>query len=227
MQNRGLSLFRRGNNEAAREFFQRAIDLKKEVLGEQNPDLAGSISGLGNALKELGRFEEALMAQDRAIAILSPGSDLLFTALNNRGEALIGLRRYAQAETSLQEALSGFSAAEGTSSRASAFPLTALGLLKLATADPSDAASYFERALQIRQVRESDATLVAETRFGLARALWESGGDRVRALSLARSAHDAYAKNNRPRQLSAVDSWLMVHGASGSQSAGRRSRDLQ
>jgi hypothetical protein len=77
--------------------------------------------------------------------------------------------------------------------------------------DVAAAVSNLEHALRIRLDPDFDPALLAETRFGLARALWESGGDRTRALSLARAAREAYERNNRPRQLSAVDAWLAVH----------------
>ena len=53
-----------------------------------------------------------------------------------------------------------------------------------------------------------------ETRFALARALWESGRDRLRARSLAEQAHDSYAKAELKTNVAEVDSWLHLHGAS-------------
>jgi tetratricopeptide (TPR) repeat protein len=227
IHNRAAAFLRAGEPEEARKLLQQAVELKEELLGRQHPDVAKSLAFLGDVLKELGHFQEALEMQDRAAAIFAPNTETLYDALSNRGEALIDLKRFAEAEVSLQTALRGWEASGAMEAWATTFPLTALGFLRLATDDSSGAVPYFERALRIREATDRDATLVAETRFGLARALWQSGGDRARSLSLARAAHETYERNNRPRQLSAVDAWLAVHGASGQPSAGRRSRDLQ
>ena len=130
--------------------------------------------------------------------------------LSNRGEILSDLRRYAEAADSLESAVRILDLGGGPSNR-TAHPLTALGVVKLATNDLVSAVSVLERALRIREEKESNATLVADTRFALARALWQSGGDRGRALALATSARAAYASDKRARQLGTVDVWLAAH----------------
>jgi tetratricopeptide (TPR) repeat protein len=218
---------RAGKLEESRKLLQQAVELKENLLGRQHPDVAKSLVCLGDALNQLGHSEEALAMQDRAAAIFAPNTETLYSALSNRGEALIGLRRFPEAEVSLQSALHGLETSGTMLAWETTYPLTALGLLRLATNNPSSAIPYFERALRIRQEKEWDKTLIAETGFGLARALWESGGDRARSLSLARASREAYATNDLPKQLSAVDSWLAVHTAGGRPHAGRRSRDLR
>jgi tetratricopeptide (TPR) repeat protein len=217
MHDRGMVLSRAGDFERARDLFQQSVDLqqsvalKEETLGDIHPDLANTLTALADTLLELGHPLEALEMDDRAAALLVGNSDLLGEVLNNRGEVLSELGRYAEARDSLVRALRMLTESYGASNAAIAHPLTALGKVVLATQDPSAAVSYLERALRIREEKGSDPTLVAETRFGLARALWEGGGDRGRALSLARSAREAYAPNNRPRQLAEVDAWLAFH----------------
>jgi eukaryotic-like serine/threonine-protein kinase len=226
IQNHGVVLFHRGDFEGARESFQRAIVLKEEVLGPNHPDVERSLSSLGLALKNLGRLDEALDVENRAIEILTPNSDLRMASLTNRGEILFELKRYREAEISLNDALQVISSTSGASSTLAAHPLTALGSVKLATGDLTAAVAYLEQALRIREAKETDEMLVAETRFGLARALWESGGDRVRSISLARAARETYERNNRSRQLNAADGWLAVHAVRAGQYAGRKSKEL-
>ena len=72
------------------------------------------------------------------------------------------------------------------------------------------AISYLERALLIREVDEFDPTLVADTRFALARALWLDGGDRRRARALAVAARDAYVSRQRS-EAADVTAWLASH----------------
>jgi len=211
MNNEATVLVRTGEFEKARDLFQKALALKVEALGPDHPDVAGGLSNLGLALMSLGDLSEALKAQDRAARILPRNSDLLSEVLVNRGQVLFELGRYAEAEKSLTEGLQGGERGSGPSSMAVADSLTTLGEIKLAVGEPSTAVSYLERSLRVREGKESDPIPAAQARFALARALWASGGDRTRSLSLARSARQAYATNNRPRQLGTVDAWLATH----------------
>jgi hypothetical protein len=82
------------------------------------------------------------------------------------------------------------------------------GTLRLAQGRAADAIPMLEQALEIREGTNADATFTADTRFSLARALWETGKNRRRALSLAAAAREAYAKHQRPREETAVGAWL-------------------
>jgi eukaryotic-like serine/threonine-protein kinase len=209
-QNQGEVFMRMGKYEQARDLLQHAVILKEATLGHDDPDVAISLAVLGDALRALGRLQEALDMVDRAATILVGSSDLLDLVLDARGEILLELGRYQEAELTDDRVLKDWETSDAWNWRI-AYPLTTLGNIRVATGDSTSAVSYFERALRIRKSMDSDPTLGAETRFGLARALWESGGDRARALSLARSAREAYAPSNRPRQLAEVDAWLAAH----------------
>jgi eukaryotic-like serine/threonine-protein kinase len=45
----------------------------------------------------------------------------------------------------------------------------------------------------------------------LARALWDGGKERPRAVTLAASARQTYAKHDRGREIAAVARWLASH----------------
>ena len=185
IQNRGEVLMRMGHFETARDLFQRAVALKEEALGANHPDVARSLSSLGDAWTELGRPEKALEIENRASAMLQRPSDLADLLLVDRGEALIDLERYGEAETSLGEVLKDAATNGDDSHWRSVYPLTALGRLKLAVGDPSTAVANFERALLIGEETKSDATL---NRRGSFRPCTRSLGNRgrSRACSLAR-----------------------------------------
>jgi hypothetical protein len=90
-----------------------------------------------------------------------------------------------------------------------AYPLTALGKTLIAERRSREAIPILERALRIRERSEPNAELVAETRFALARARWESGPDRAGALSLAEAARDGYRKMpEQAKHAAEVDAWL-------------------
>ena len=55
----------------------------------------------------------------------------------------------------------------------------------------------------------------AETRFALARSLWETNRDRARARSLAEQAREGYAKSTVKAKAAEVSNWLRARaGAS-------------
>jgi hypothetical protein len=58
---------------------------------------------------------------------------------------------------------------------------------------------------------EKDPILLAETRFALAQAVWESGGDGAHAVSLAATARKEYAAEHASSELGKVDAWLAAH----------------
>jgi len=89
---RGVTLRKLGQLEAAIESYNQAIALK--------PDYAEAYSNRGNALKDLKRFDQAVASYDRAIAIKPDYAD----AYGNRGNALKEWKR-------LDEALASYDAA--------------------------------------------------------------------------------------------------------------------
>jgi hypothetical protein len=80
-------------------------------------------------------------------------------------------------------------------------PLVALGRA-------SEAIAPLERALRMRKANEPDPSLVADTRFALARALWDSDSDRARTRKLSEEARKAYAKAKAGKEVAEVDAWL-------------------
>ena len=137
----------------------------------------------------------------------------LATQLNNRGEILNALGRSRDARASFEKARIVWERELGLDNRNLAYALTGIGVSYLSEGDASNAIVPLERAFKIREAEETDPSRRAETRFALARALWESGRDRLRARSLAEQAHDSYAKAELKTHVAEVDSWLHLHGA--------------
>jgi hypothetical protein len=80
-------------------------------------------------------------------------------------------------------------------------------------ARPRDAVAPLERALALREKNNGDPNELAESRFALARALWDANEDRARARSLAGAAEDAYRAAGGPsaEALADVRAWLAKH----------------
>jgi tetratricopeptide (TPR) repeat protein len=201
-----------GDFERARQMFERAIALKEQTEGPKHPDVAMSLVNLGDLLKAMGNLEAALAADDRALEILNEygSSGLAAKAENNKAEVLLALARPAEAEVSFQRALRALEREGGPDNVHLALPLNGLGETKLVQGDADAAVRWFERALRLREDAKKQASplLLAESRFGLARALWEANRERPRALSLARSARAGYADGHHGDDLAKVDAWL-------------------
>ena len=94
-----------------------------------------------------------------------------------------------------------------------------VGLANVALAKhrPKDALPLAERALAIHENAGVPATLLASTRFLLARALWDApadaGRDRPRAVALAEQARDALRETGAgsAKDLAEVEAWLAEH----------------
>ncbi|HVT08864.1 MAG TPA: serine/threonine-protein kinase [Polyangia bacterium] len=207
----------RGEGDAALKAQQEALALKEKALGRSHPDVGASEGNLAVALQALGRSQEALEHVDRSIEILETGLGAghpeLATQLSNRGEILNSLGRYRDARASFERARVIWERELGLDNRNLAYALTGIGISYIAEGDATSAIVPLERAFRIREQRENDPARRAETRFALARGLWEAGRDRARARALAEQARDGYAKAVVKPKLAEVESWLRAHGA--------------
>jgi serine/threonine protein kinase/tetratricopeptide (TPR) repeat protein len=208
----------RGEREAALRMQQQGLALKEKALGRDHPDVGISEGNLAVVLTMLGRNQEALEHVDRSIEILENGLGAghpdLATQLNNRGEILNALGRSRDARTSFEKARIVWERELGLDNRNLAYALTGIGASYLSEGDASNAIVPLERAFKIREAHETDPSRRAETRFALARALWEAGRDHLRARSLAEQARGSYAEAQLKTNVAEVDSWLHLHGAS-------------
>ncbi|HEY6032955.1 MAG TPA: tetratricopeptide repeat protein, partial [Kofleriaceae bacterium] len=173
----------------------RIREAKQRLLGADNPNLVASLYNEAVALVLLDRPSEAVPLYRRALALLAGigrsgnseafGRFGLARALRNAGDPAGALveDRHAIAIYDAQppppswiaDALYG----EGDD-------LIALG-------KAAEALAPLERALKLRSTPDSDGEDRANVELSLARALWDSGGDRARARRLADDAHDVMA----------------------------------
>jgi hypothetical protein len=196
----------------ALELIESAVAIKEKVLPPDHPDLAGSLNNEADILTLLGRRDEALRLNGRAyemyVRAFGPASAEAATTLSNRGEILIALGRPAEALAALRRALPAWEAQIGPEHPYLAYALTALGRALLALARPAEALPPLERALRLREANDHDPSNVAETRFALARALWDARADHTRALALAEKARASYDQAHAAKDAALVEAWL-------------------
>jgi tetratricopeptide (TPR) repeat protein len=177
--------------------FQQAVAIKETLVPPDDRDLSISVEAAGDTMHQLGRNEEALRLNERAYELSvradGPAAADMPLVLSNRGEYLVALGRAAEAIPVFREALAIARANDGRETGWTAYPLTGIGQALLSLARPAEAVEPLEHALRLREANEPNASVVADTRFALARALWDGGGDRRRARALAAQARQAYA----------------------------------
>jgi len=191
---------------------RRALELKLRS-GASRGEVARSLNNQAILLQDMGRLDEAAALFQRAVADLSQevGAEhpLVATFLSNEAETLDRMGRHEEARAGYRRALAVEERGYGADSSNLAYPLTGLGLSYLTDHHAAAAVPPLERAHRIRAAHESDPLLLAETEFALARALWESGADRTRAVRLAETAAKVYGGKPLFAARSAeIDRWL-------------------
>ncbi|HYH97757.1 MAG TPA: hypothetical protein VD972_17420, partial [Hyalangium sp.] len=88
-------------------------------------------------------------------------------------------------------------------------PLLGMGLLSLAESHPAEAWPWLERALAVSSVARR-----ARVQFPLARALWEAGGEKPRAVELATQAREFWSRQGLASEAKQVSRWLEAHALS-------------
>ncbi|MCP3140562.1 tetratricopeptide repeat protein [Pyxidicoccus xibeiensis] len=209
----GTTLQEMGRFEEALEAQARALALKQKVLGSEHPSVADSIGARGHVLRDMGRAEEALEAYARVLELnlklLGPESPLVAWALTDQGEALVELGRHAEAREKFTRAMAFQDKVLAPDDLGRLGPLLGMGRLCLAEGKPAEAVPFLEGALKLTLINER-----ARVQFPLARALWDSHGDRARAIELATQARDYWSRVGRKADAERASQWLKQHATS-------------
>lgn len=203
-----------GQLAEAGALYQRAYDVARQRYGPAHRLSIGIGSNLTILLKLDRRFDEALLRAREALA----GAEALYPAdhpeigrsVELLAQVLMEAGRPAEAIPVFERALSIYAHGIGADHPYASTPEQGIGHCLLRLGRAHEAVPHLRRALGIR-TREGSPVLVAESRFGLAKALWESGGSRSDAVRLARAAERGYAENHRPEASEEVAAWLRTH----------------
>ncbi len=212
-QNRATLAQRAGDHDTARREFDLALASKRRALPAGHPDIGRTYYSMASNEIDRGDGQAALGFADQAMAIYRAAfgneNPLIWVTLDARGEALNLLGRYAEAERDLRVAVELAAGLYGTEHSWTAVALNALGVALLGRGQLHDAIATFEKVLRVRERLDQGQETLAETRFGLGRALWEAAQDRPRALALARTAREDYRNlHGHDRQVAEIDTWL-------------------
>jgi tetratricopeptide (TPR) repeat protein len=213
--NIALVHFTRGEFERALHEYEAAQAILERSADPESLEVARGSINLGGVLLRLDRVAEAERHHARAVEIsrrtLAPGHPLIATAVHTHGQVLARLGRRDEALAAFAEALAAWESTLGPDHPQLAHALTGAGLVHLEAGDPLAAVAGLERAHTLRSAAQSsDATLLAETDFALAQALFSDASARRRALELARTAAAAYDAGGPAHAAAAgiVHAWL-------------------
>ncbi len=207
-----------GDSDRARTLLESALAGLESVRGEEHPDLAEALSGLGELWRQDGNEKRARRYIDRLVAIerTHHGDEhpALASAQALLGEVLLLAERPAAAKASFARARAILEAENRAPTPMLARVLTGLAVCELATEQAGNAIPLLERALTIHTERPGDPLYLARARFALARALWSTRADRTRALTLGQQADEALARlgARADTDRAAVKKWLESDG---------------
>jgi tetratricopeptide (TPR) repeat protein/predicted Ser/Thr protein kinase len=212
--------------------FERVIEIREKTLGPEHPDLAATLNNLGRVRKDRGEWVEAERLFERALVLwekaLGPEHPSIAVGLGNLASLQRDRGDLEPAKQLYERALAIDEKALGADHPDVAYDLAGLVTVSLRAGRPAEAIAPAERALRLREAGGVADGLIAEVRFGLARALWdapvptsgpETGGepargrDRTRAHALAMTARDEFAGAgaSESKRLAEVDAWLAEH----------------
>jgi tetratricopeptide (TPR) repeat protein len=195
--NLGKILVEQGSMREAREAFERQVRICLKAYGPNSSEVARTYWDLAVYFHETKDYERAGESLKSALAIFRANGEQARSVggvLRDLGVLRVTQRRYAEAQSLLDEALKLLAPALGKNNPELANPLRMLGEAQLGLHRPREAAHSLQSALDLHPERAFGPLELAQVRFDLAKALWESNQERAKAVAIAKEAHDELAR---------------------------------
>jgi len=200
------------------QYLQRSLAIREAALGPDHLEVATDLQNVGMLLADLDQFDRARPLLERALAIrekaLGPAHPQV--AMNWWSLAQLELqRRNPSAALPLaRRALTIREQKLGPAHPDVAFSWDQVAQAELALGHVTVALGLSERAVAVIEHEPQMGLELAEARFTLARALWETRRDHARARKLAIAARDELATQGEPlrKELLEAETWLHDHG---------------
>ncbi|HWB77607.1 MAG TPA: serine/threonine-protein kinase [Nannocystaceae bacterium] len=212
--NLGTVFLARGDTEGALVEHRRALEIWEGALGPEHPSVATALAAIANARMTKGEYREAQVDHRRALAIreqaLGPEHPAVTMSHNNLAIVAAALGDFAAAEAEHRRTLALREQLFGDDHPDVAMSRSGLAAALLSLERPQEALPLAERAWAVRKQVGIPAEQRAETAYFLARALFETGGDRARVRELAEISADGYDRAGPPftGQRDEVRRWL-------------------
>ncbi len=210
--NLGTTLSALGRHEEALRPLRQGVGILERTLPARHPFRSMALDALGGALGREGRTEEAVRVLRRAVEaaeqVRGPEHPDVAQPCSTLGLVLVEAGRASEAVAVLERAVRVRELALGPKHPELTIPLTGLGEALLKLGRPTDALVPLERALAVHESRAAPPVELAETRFALARALWESRKDTTRARQLAQVAGTTLEQPGTEALRTRIQTWL-------------------
>jgi tetratricopeptide (TPR) repeat protein len=175
-----------GDSKKAVDYFEKALEIDREVYGEKHPDVATMLSNLGLAWDSLGDSKKAIEYFEKALKIdrevYGEKHPDVATRLNNLGGAWKSLGDYKKAIDYFEKALKIDREVYGEKHPSVATYLNNLGSAWLSLGDYKKAIDYFEKALKIDREVYGDKHPDVATDLNNLGGAWDSLGDYKKAI---------------------------------------------
>ncbi|HYO67107.1 MAG TPA: tetratricopeptide repeat protein, partial [Archangium sp.] len=210
LNNMGSMLQLMGNYPEAQKTLERALAVGIKALGPEHPQVVMPLLNLANVQEEVGNYPQARQTFERVVAIwskaLGPEHPDVALGLSGLGRVQTHLGQLDTASALLTQAVALLEK-KGPTHPYLAAPLLGQGQWLLARGQPAQAVVPLERALELAR---PDARPLVQ--FDLAKALWDSGKDRPRAVALATQARAFFLRIGHKPRAAMVSRWLSRHG---------------
>jgi len=208
-----------GKPDEAIAMYTRALGIQEKQYGVGHAKTANILMNIGATLTQVNRHEESVPYFERSLAIQekSKGPDYieLCVPLSNLGGALVVLRRLDEAMEPFQRALNLARKVHGDKHPYIADALVGIGTLYNEKRQSLQAIPLLEEAMTMRISLDEDPVLVAEAKYQLGRAYWDSARNKLRAIGLVKEAQKVHQNNPARDKRNAVeiDAWLRKNAA--------------
>jgi tetratricopeptide (TPR) repeat protein/predicted Ser/Thr protein kinase len=212
LNNLALVMRWQGRPADALPLLERSLVILSASAGADSPEVAAVHNNLGFTQVALGRHAEAQASYERALKIreraLGEDHPTVAVTLSNLGNLALVTHHPEVALADYRRALA-IDEKTGNVPTTRAYSLVGIGQALLALGRADEALRPLEEGHQIRQQGVPPLKL-AEAEQHLARALWQTGRDRTRALTLARSALGRCQAAGKPGEGCAAElgAWL-------------------
>lgn len=190
MNNLGVMHLAMLDLEPARAHLERGLAACERITPRPEATAEVLTRNLGRVLYSSGDLDEAVRQFERSwdmiVRLYGKNHPLMAGALVSIGNVRVRQRRAAEALPLLERALAIFEAALGPLNPQLAMTLGALAEAHLELGQAEAALPYAERAFALVEGKTMRSAFPAEVRFIYARATWELGRDRARALAMPR-----------------------------------------
>jgi tetratricopeptide (TPR) repeat protein len=203
-----------GKLDEALQVARRAVAIAERVMGVDDSMLVGLLFELGLVELRLARFSDAESHLRRASAIASkvfaPDDSRQMNVIAALADSRALQSRWREAAALYEQAIPALQRRPGLHKQLG-ITETSYARVLIELHQPSRAIASLERLARTREQQRPQLRPMID--LTLARALWESGGDRQRACQLASDAHASAMQTTgmSPRDLEQIENWLASH----------------